>query len=274
MAVPTGYNQRVFELSSRVSQLQQQLHFGRTLQAEQLQSRLEGLAARLVAVRCSFHSEFCLLAEELASLRKGLEVARRGCQIDVQAQQKQLSAIDKHLQEAFQEARHRGGESEARLLQAFDERSQLLREAIDGKSGLRHSAEELLRRFLEKEVPELRARLAEAAEHRAALQHRALERVSMELRQLRIAASEEVAAREKAEEALLQLCADFGSTLRADVELEQCASCDAEVGRGAPKRESRSRKKDNSEQQVPKPLRIQIRNPDPIEDPFANPVLI
>eukprot|EP00913_Durusdinium_trenchii_P012708 g11934.t1 len=93
MAVPTGYNQRVFELSSRVSQLQQQLHFGRTLQAEQLQSRLEGLAARLVAVRCSFHSEFCLLAEEW-------------------------------------EARHRGGESEARLLQAFDERSQLLRNTL------------------------------------------------------------------------------------------------------------------------------------------------
>eukprot|EP00434_Breviolum_minutum_P031260 symbB.v1.2.027641.t1/scaffold2850.1/size68925/3 len=49
--------------------------------------------------------------------------------------------------------------------------------AVERKGGLRESAEELLRRFLEREVPLLRDRLAEAAEDRAALQRRTLERV-------------------------------------------------------------------------------------------------
>eukprot|EP00435_Cladocopium_sp_Y103_P063200 s631_g24.t1 len=52
--------------------------------------------------------------------------------------------------------------------------------------------------------------------------------MSSELRKLRLAAHEEMAARERTQEALLRMCQDLGRTLRADVELELNAGSEAE----------------------------------------------
>eukprot|EP00435_Cladocopium_sp_Y103_P068766 s631_g32.t1 len=114
MDLPTvGYNQRVSELSGRVSRLQQQLSCGRSTQLEQLQKRLQELASRLVALRCGVQSELSPLKEELQKLRERMEAAQRGREINVEEQLSQLQRIDQHLREAFQDARCQSAETEA-----------------------------------------------------------------------------------------------------------------------------------------------------------------
>ncbi|OLQ10037.1 hypothetical protein AK812_SmicGene6333 [Symbiodinium microadriaticum] len=172
-----GYGQRFTELSVQVSELQRRLSEGREARLEHLQREVGELAARLVAAKRCFQAELSPLKEVVDSLRKKVQEAREGDDSRFQAQQQQLSNLDERLKQAFQDAQRGSAETEARLLEAFGKRSQLLRDAVEREGGLRQSAEELLHGFLEREVPELRKRLTKASEERTALQQRALERV-------------------------------------------------------------------------------------------------
>ncbi|CAE8679886.1 unnamed protein product [Polarella glacialis] len=228
MVEPAGYDERVLELSARLSGLQRELQRGRSSQLEQLQSKLRNLESSLAKAQNAAVKRLHPLRGELFELRSRVEAARLAGDESAEAQRAQAASINGRLQAAFEDEQRQGAEQEALLLKTFDERSSLLREAVEREGGLRQSAEELLHRFLGKEVPELRARLCQAAEDRDAMESRALQRVRLRLEELRRAAAAEAEARQNSEQALLRMCSELGAQLRADVDRERRARETAE----------------------------------------------
>jgi len=186
-----------------------------------LQEKLRKLDDRVAISSSVSTKKFASLKEQLVRFQKELDGEREHRESFSKAKSAELITANEALEEALLAEQAALRETEARIVNLFESKTNSLKEEITTAGRLRMDNEANLRRYLDVDIPKLYEALREEVAQRENMEQRMLKKAIEECAQLKTAISEEKKARIDTEEAMLRMMEDVVTKMQGEISSER-----------------------------------------------------
>lgn len=180
-------------------------------------ARLRELETQQATSHSACTKRMASLERDMSTLRAQLAHGRAAHDRWLQQQRLHTDAIERRLRDAVKEELRSQQRAERDMIAAFEQETTSLRVAVTHERGLCQKAEENFERFRRGCLPEICARIREAAETREQVERDVLRKFTGEIEDLEDAVFAEVQAREASEAALLRVCDEAAKTMAEEL---------------------------------------------------------
>jgi len=213
----TVWGDKITELSDTLLGLHAGIDDERNDRFEKLQAKIRGLDDRLAAWQNAGAKEFSSVKDQLLLFQDELDGERHKREALCARKAAEIAQLDKELKGALEAEQNNLRQTESRILQVFDNKTNGLEDEMSRMGRAAGDNLANLRRYLEEDVPRLYSMLREETQSREVMEREMLATAMEEVRELQEVIVAEKRAREDTEEVMLRMMEDAVAKMQGEL---------------------------------------------------------